>query len=115
MTFSSGRYFSMNRTGSPFFRPAEGALLSFLRYAGLQALKGQRNVAQGKRLSAPPWVEVPSRFAPLPRVEVSRHGKMGSQSGGEGKGSGGRWESPWERTQYPPCPEAHLWVKISLK
>jgi hypothetical protein len=52
------------------------------------ALKGRRNVAQGKRLFAPPWVEVTPEFPPLPRLEVRRCGEMPSGSGGEGRGVG---------------------------
>jgi hypothetical protein len=78
------------------------------------ALKGQRNVAQGKRLSAPPWVKVPSEFTPLPRLEVPGYGKMGSQSGGEGKGSGGSLGTA--RRMDPGIPRVrrpNLWDTIS--
>ena len=84
-----------------------------LTLSPFSALKGRGNVAQGKRLSAPPWVEVPSGFAPLPRIEVHGYGKMGCQSGGEGKGSGGRWKSTGDGHQHPPCPEANLWDTLS--
>jgi hypothetical protein len=50
------------------------------------ALKGRRIVAQGKRVSAPPWVEVTSALPPLPRPVVFRSGETRSQGGGEGKG-----------------------------
>jgi hypothetical protein len=45
--------------------------------------------AQGKRVSAPPWGEETSELFFLPRVEVLKFGETCSQSGGEGKGSGG--------------------------
>jgi parallel beta-helix repeat protein len=59
-----------------------------LTLSPFSALKGQRNVGQGKRLSAPPWVEVPSELAPLLRLEVPRYGKVGSQDTISPRGGG---------------------------
>jgi hypothetical protein len=78
------------------------------------ALKGRGNVAQGKRPSAPPWVEVPCELSPLPRMEHPGYGKISSQSGGEGNGEWGllganRGTAP----QYLQCPETHLWDTMS--
>ena len=44
-------------------------------------------VAQGKRLSAPPWVEITTELTPLTRPQVL--GPVKLPGGGEGKGSGG--------------------------
>jgi hypothetical protein len=80
--------------------------------SGFSAPKGRKTVAQGKRLSAPPWVQVTSGLPPLPRREVVRSGETSFQSGGEGKGSGG---SLWCPRAEPdtPCVQRHdLWVKI---
>ena len=82
--------------------------------SGFSAPKGRKTVAQGKRLSAPPWVQVTSGLLPLPRREVVRSGETRFQSGGEGKGSGG---SLWCPSAEPdtPCVQRHdLWVKIIL-
>jgi hypothetical protein len=65
------------------------------------ALKGRQIVAQGKRVSAPPWVEVTSALTPLPRPVVFRSGETRSQGGGEGKRGVGVSSDPGELTPRP--------------
>jgi len=57
--------------------------------SGFSAPEGRKTVAQGKRLSAPPWVQVTSRLPPLPRREVFRSGETRFQRGGRGEGEWG--------------------------
>jgi hypothetical protein len=65
------------------------------------ALKGRQIVAQGKRFSAPPWVEVTSVLAPLPRPVVLRSGETRSQGGGEGDRGVGVSSDHGEQTARP--------------
>src|SRR5262249_8200791 len=67
-----------------------------------------------KRLSAPPWVEVPCELSLSPPRGRPRYGKISSQSGGEGNGEWGLLGATrGTASQYPPCPETHLWDTMS--
>src|SRR5437899_664055 len=52
-------------------------------------LKGSSIVAQGQRVSAPPWVEVTPELTPLPHPQVFGPVKRAPRAGERGKGSGG--------------------------
>ena len=53
------------------------------------ALKGRRIVAQGQRVSAPPWVGVIATLAPLTRSTVFSSGETPSWAGERGRGEWG--------------------------
>ena len=55
----------------------------------LLALKGPSIVAQGKRVSAPPWVAATGNSTPLPHSQAVRSSETCSERGGEGIGEWG--------------------------
>jgi hypothetical protein len=78
------------------------------------ALKGRRIVAQGQRVSVPPWVEVRSALTHLPRPAVFRSGETRSQGGGEGKAEWGLAPTRGTGTKTLCVQPIDLWVKTSI-
>jgi hypothetical protein len=77
------------------------------------ALKGRQIVAQGQRVSAPPWVVVTAALAPLPRSTVFSSGETRSPGRGRGEGEWGlivAWGTASETLCVQP---SDLWVKTS--